>query len=68
MIRSISVSAHRLWDTAGLWLVTVSTGLGTNRGPRGYGFDDDQRSLDSMPQCRCVTDDFGNLVPVRGWL
>ena len=60
------VSTQRLWDgdNAGKWLVSVHTGLQKRT---TYGWDDAGRSLDVMPQCLCVVDDFGNLVPVRGW-
>lgn len=52
-------------DGAGLWLVVIDTLLQ----PRPhFDFDSAGRSLDTMPACRCVVDDFGNLVPVRGWL
>lgn len=68
--QQISVSTQRLYEgeNAGKYLVSISTGLTHNRGQRGYGFDAAGRSLDTMPQCYCVVDDFGNLVPVRGWL
>lgn len=67
--RQVYVGTQRLYegDRAGKWLVSIKTGLQPNRGPRGRGFDDAGRSLDTMPQCLCVVDDFGNLVPVRGW-
>lgn len=52
-------------ESAGRWLVTVDTLLQ----PRPhYDVDSAGRSLDTMPACLCVVDDFGNLVPVRGWL
>ena len=67
--QQVYVGTQRLYDgeNAGKWLVSISTGLTHNRGQRGYGYDLSGRSLDTVPQCLCVVDDFGNLVPVRGW-
>lgn len=61
-----NVSTHRLWDgpNAGKWLVTINTELQSRS---KFELDDRGRSLDTAPQCLCVVDDFGNLVPVRGW-
>lgn len=64
---TICASTQRVYDRAdpGAWLVTLMTGL---QRADGKVLDENGWSMDAMPQCWCVIDDFGSLVPVRGWL